>query len=133
MEKGVKSTVKQAYALRREPSLYATRRTVVNSSLSQCPLKSPRHNGPSRQIALSSACISTLWLRVARAIDRNVGNRGLHLLISDSASPGSLPVGNRAPRITRIVPLTMETMETMETGEIERESISFAAMMQPRR
>lgn len=39
--KGVKSTVKQAYASRGESShgsLYATRRTVVNGSLLQCPL-----------------------------------------------------------------------------------------------
>jgi len=67
--KGVKSTVKQAYASRGESShssLCAMRRTVVNGSLLQCPLKSLTTIARDKMIVLSPASASrtfyALWV-----------------------------------------------------------------------
>lgn len=62
--KGVKSTVKQAYASRGEPwygSLCATRRTVVNDSLLQCPLKSLTTMARDKTTSLSPARASRVF------------------------------------------------------------------------
>lgn len=69
--KGVKSTVKQAYASRRDP-LCATRGTVVNS-LSRCPLKSlarqdDRIVGPATQHGPVSALRVPLRERPERSL-----------------------------------------------------------------
>lgn len=73
--KGVKSTVKQAYASQGGSSRTApfAQRTVVNGSLSQCPLKSLVTMAHDRTIALSSARAS--WSSRLRVPASDLKNR----------------------------------------------------------